>query len=265
MQTQQRLQGEMRHGLEQVLRYSEAAQRTEAARHADALEAERTTGQRTLEDERMAAAAKLTRVQEERGAALLRAEQSEAEAVQLREMLGQLKRQDDALYAAQSSSATELKQLRAALAAAEERVAAGRVALEEEGARRLEAERQVRVARSERDGMRTKKAAADGAQAELAALKAGSSTALAQYKEDNAVLAAESQAALQTLCADLREAATARSTHLSSQLVERDALTTARAKRPRPLGEEALYKYPTRHGGTTLQRQALVVWKPFPG
>ncbi|KOO32389.1 hypothetical protein Ctob_002313 [Chrysochromulina tobinii] len=118
---------------------------------------------------------------------------SETEATQLREKLAQLKRQDDALYAAQRSSSTELTQLRTVLAAAEERAKAGRVALEEESTRRLEVERELRAARAERDALRAKHAAVEGTKAELSTLKQDTSSALAQYKEDNAVLVEEVQ------------------------------------------------------------------------
>ena len=68
--------------------------------------------------EREQLASSLAQCQEERGAALLRAEQLETEAGRLREMVASLKRHDDELFASQSSSAAELRQVHAALAAA---------------------------------------------------------------------------------------------------------------------------------------------------
>ena len=128
----QQLQAESTAGVQELFQKMQVAQSRDAARHAAALEEVK----RNAATERSSAAALLTECQEERGEALLRAEQLSAETTRLREMLAQLKRQDDELYQSQSTTSNELRQLRAALAASEERVAASRLALDEEGGRR---------------------------------------------------------------------------------------------------------------------------------
>jgi chromosome segregation ATPase len=135
LQTQQRAAAEMRTGLESVLKQAAAMQQVEARRHAAALAEVREGARRQAASEQASAQAALLKVQEERGEAMLKAEQLHTEAARLREMVGTLKRHDDELYAAQSGATVELNQLRASLAAAEERVAASRIALDDESTR----------------------------------------------------------------------------------------------------------------------------------
>ena len=111
---------------------------------------------------------------------MLRAEALSNEAARLREMVGELKKHDDELYAAQSGSAAEINQLRASLASAEERVASGRIALDAESTRRVEAERRLEVARSERATLLAKSDGKAEAESKLAALQASHVASLAQ-------------------------------------------------------------------------------------
>ena len=191
LQSQQRTAGELRSGLEVLLTQMRTAQAADERRHAQALLDVRAEARRSAQAEHASAQATLLRAHEERGEAMLRAEQLSVEAARLREMVGQLKRHDDEMYASQSGSAAEITQLRASLAAAEERVAAGRIALDEESTRRLEAERRVEIARSERQELLARGEGKAEAESQLAALQAGHAAALAQSKEDHTVLVGE--------------------------------------------------------------------------
>jgi CCR4-NOT transcriptional regulation complex NOT5 subunit len=178
----------MRAGLEAVAIRAAEGERTAMARQAAAVASVKESAALEASEAQSAAAAALSQCQEERGEAILRADQMTEEATRLREMVGQLKRHDDELYASQSGAAAELRQMHSSLASAEERIAAGRMALEEESSRRLEAERRLEVARSERATLLARAEGGEEAQAALAELRVSSAAALAQYKEDNAVL-----------------------------------------------------------------------------
>ena len=188
---QQRAGAEMRAGLEKVLRHAASVQHVEGMRHAHALAETRDAASRAAAQQQAEHAAALARCQEERGEAMLRADQLAAENARLVQMVSALKRHDDELYAGQQGSVAELRQLRASLASAEERIATTRMALEDESTRRLEAERRLTMSQAERPGLIAQVEGRAELAAELAALQATSSAALLQYKEDNAVLVSE--------------------------------------------------------------------------
>ena len=173
------------------MRHMGSVQAHEGMRHANELAAAADAHSRQTAQQQASHATELSQCQEQRGEAMLRAEQLAAEANRLREMVNQLKKHDDELYASQTGSTAELRQLRASLASAEERIATSRMALEEESTRRLEAERRLAVAQTERVELVARSEKKAELEATLAALQATSTASLAQYKEDNAVLVSE--------------------------------------------------------------------------
>ena len=181
----------MRSGLEHVQRQAAQVHQVESVRHANALAEARDAASRQLAQLRAEHATAIAQCQEDRGEAMLRADQLASENARLVQMVATLKKHDDELYAGQQGSNAELRQLRASLASAEERIASSRMALEEESTRRLAAERRVTEWQRERPELIAQAEGRAELEAALAALQATSSAGLSQYKEDNAVLVSE--------------------------------------------------------------------------
>ena len=234
---QERMKTLLREGLERVLQDAEAVHEAEVRRNELARNKQQGLAREQLAEEKSRTASTLAQYREERGAALLKAEQAAAESAQLRKTLAELKRRDDELYASQSSRASEIRELRAALVNSEENLAATRRSFEEEKLSwcaccheasniyeplhsllvrdcqsplcgSVELRRQLSEHRAERAQLVARSEDSEQAQTKVALLQAAADSALAQYKEDNAVLVNEVRR-LQSECDHARARASA--------------------------------------------------------